>query len=810
MMIGSNNNITLAYNSLTATNKAMENTARALSTGLRVSTAADDAAGFAIAQKVSAQVAGLGRAIRNTQDGVSMLQTAEGAMNQINSMLQRMRELSLQASNDTLTTQDRNYIQLEVDELRKHIDSIAQNTTFNQKRLLDGSSAATWSADKLSTRVNITGAITSIDQFGQKSSIEGNYRIEVNATPGKTQVQKTAIFTIPDTSDKDPEDYTQEININDLDPSYPETISGYGWKFENGILTINSSGNYSITGDGSATTNKIMVEQGINAKIRLTDVNIASQDGSALEINDANVNLILRGDNVLKSSENSSEAGLEIKGSTGSVMINSSEGTGSEEGSLTSNGIGGTTGDITINGGTITSSAGIGAASQVRITINGGNITSEHTDKGAGIGSSGTEGSSVDFIKITGGRIKATGDAGAAAIGGGLGSNSGMINIAKGVELDLSGWVDVDNGAAEPIGRGQDGAKTNGVYNSVERTIPAWTEKIITLEDIPEFYDASGVFLLNEPQEITITQGDGKKASVMLYRTDTIEDVRKKLNDAIAKDIGQAAYTDNEDNFVRFVESGQEDSSGFESVAGTFVIRSAVPGSKGELSFSSDNQDLISAFNLNTIQESTETTYRASVYNAHTGKAIAKNIITDGNTINGVIAPNVNIEFDSMANIKASWNPDTKNYILAEDSIPFETTIHIVDRSTAFQVGQNDGEDIYINIADMSSAALGLNSVNLTTRQSASEAIGLLDTAIHMVSQQRSRLGAYQNELEYNANSLTQTHLHMSEAESRLKDADMATEYMEFVKLQILNNTGSSMLAQANQSAQALTSILSV
>ncbi|MBQ6774255.1 MAG: flagellin [Synergistaceae bacterium] len=698
MMIGSNNNITLAYNSLNATNKAMENTARALSTGLRVATAADDAAGFAMAQKMSAQVAGLSRAIKNTQDGVSMLQTAEGAMNQINSMLQRMRELSLQASNDTLTTQDRNYIQLEIDELKNNIDNIARNTTFNQKRLLDGSSAATWSADKLSTRVNITGAITSIDQFGQKSSIEGNYRIEVNATPGKTQVQKTGIFTIPDKSGRDTEDYTQEINLDELS----ENDSSYGWKFENGVLTINGSGNFSITGNNSA---KISVEQGVNAKIRFTDTNTDS-----LEIDNANVTLVLRGDNALTS-------GIELKGSTGMLTINSSEGLNREEGTLTLSGITGTQGDITINGGSITSSAD----SQITVKLNGGSV-------------------------------------------------QGINNI-------------IDNtGIAKPV----------------------------TLEDIPEFYDASGVFMLTDPQEITITQGDGKKASVMLYRTDTIEDVRKKLNDAIAKDIGQADYTDNEDNFVRFVESGHEDSSGFESVAGTFVIRSAVPGSKGELSFSSDNQDLISAFNLNTIQESTETTYRASVYNAHNGRAIAKNIITDGNTINGVIAPNVNIEFDSMANIKASWNANTKNYILAEDSLPFETTVHIVDRSTAFQVGQNDGEDIYINIADMSAAALGLNSVNLTTRQGANETIGILDQAIHMVSQQRSRLGAYQNELEYNANSLTQTHLHMSEAESRLKDADMATEYMEFVKLQILNNTGNSMLTQANQSAQSLMSILSV
>ena len=183
MMIGNNTTVNLAYNSYNATTKALERTTRALTTGLRAASAADDASGYAIGEKISSQVAGVDRAIRNSQDGISMLQTAAGALNEINSMLQRMRELTVEAANDSLTTQDRNYIQLEIGELRKNINNVAGNTTFNGKRLLDGSSTAIWSADNENTKVKVTGAITAFDSFGQKKATNGNYRIEIRSKP---------------------------------------------------------------------------------------------------------------------------------------------------------------------------------------------------------------------------------------------------------------------------------------------------------------------------------------------------------------------------------------------------------------------------------------------------------------------------------------------------------------------------------------------------------------------------------------------------------------------------------------------------
>ncbi|MCQ6277130.1 flagellin [Bacillus sp. V3B] len=126
------------YQNQTNTSKNLEK----LSSGLRINRAADDAAGLAISEKMRSQIRGIKQAERNSLDGISLMQTAEGAMTEVHSMLQRMRELSVQAANDTNTTSDRESIQLEVDQLLKEIDSIATKTEFNTRKLLDGSSAA--------------------------------------------------------------------------------------------------------------------------------------------------------------------------------------------------------------------------------------------------------------------------------------------------------------------------------------------------------------------------------------------------------------------------------------------------------------------------------------------------------------------------------------------------------------------------------------------------------------------------------------------------------------------------------------------
>ncbi|WP_214711584.1 MULTISPECIES: flagellin Hag [unclassified Exiguobacterium] len=117
------------------TGKAMEK----LSSGLRINRAGDDAAGLAISEKMRGQIRGLDMAAKNAQDGISMIQTAEGALNETHSILQRMRELAVQSATDTNTNPDRVEIQKEVDQLAKEITRIANDTEYNTKKLLNGS-----------------------------------------------------------------------------------------------------------------------------------------------------------------------------------------------------------------------------------------------------------------------------------------------------------------------------------------------------------------------------------------------------------------------------------------------------------------------------------------------------------------------------------------------------------------------------------------------------------------------------------------------------------------------------------------------
>lgn len=116
------------------TNKSLEK----LSSGLRINRAGDDAAGLAISEKMRGQIRGLEQAQRNAQDGISAIQTAEGALTETHSILQRMRELSVQSANDSNTTDDRATLQKEVDQLAKEVSRIASNTEFNTEKLLNG------------------------------------------------------------------------------------------------------------------------------------------------------------------------------------------------------------------------------------------------------------------------------------------------------------------------------------------------------------------------------------------------------------------------------------------------------------------------------------------------------------------------------------------------------------------------------------------------------------------------------------------------------------------------------------------------
>lgn len=178
MRINTNIQALDAQRNLTSTANAMSKSIEKLSSGLRINRAADDAAGLSISEKLRAQVRGLAQAQRNAQDGISMIQTAEGALTEVHDMLQRMRELAVQGSNDTLSSQDAAAINTEVQQLRSEVDAIRSRTKFNGKSLLTGGLTTTIggsTATDLVVNDAVTGAatdtsvVTSIDVSGAQS-----------------------------------------------------------------------------------------------------------------------------------------------------------------------------------------------------------------------------------------------------------------------------------------------------------------------------------------------------------------------------------------------------------------------------------------------------------------------------------------------------------------------------------------------------------------------------------------------------------------------------------------------------------------
>ena len=198
MSISVNTNLAAlnAYQNLSKTQEAMNQSMERLSSGFRINSAADDAAGLAISTGMGSQISGMGVAVRNTQDGISVIQTASGALTETTAILQRMRDLAVQAANDSNDTTSRTDITTEVNQLTAELTRIAGSTKFNGTSLLDGTASAlsfqvgaNASASTNAIVVNLSAASVSAVATAV-SSLSGNY-----ATASGAQSAISAIDT---------------------------------------------------------------------------------------------------------------------------------------------------------------------------------------------------------------------------------------------------------------------------------------------------------------------------------------------------------------------------------------------------------------------------------------------------------------------------------------------------------------------------------------------------------------------------------------------------------------------------------------
>lgn len=181
MRINHNLSAVVANNKLLQNEDVVADSMERLSSGLRINHAKDDPAGIAISNRMDTQIDGTAQASRNAQDGTSLIETAEGALSEVTSILQRMNELAVQAASDTYTTDDREAIQSEIDELKDEIDRLSRDTEFNTKTLLNGSLDQRVYTTKASDGTNLVGRIAISDYVAA-----GTYKLNVTSATKST------------------------------------------------------------------------------------------------------------------------------------------------------------------------------------------------------------------------------------------------------------------------------------------------------------------------------------------------------------------------------------------------------------------------------------------------------------------------------------------------------------------------------------------------------------------------------------------------------------------------------------------------
>jgi len=273
-VINTNVNSLVAQGSLNINNRSLSKAMNQLSTGSRINSAADDAAGLAISDNMTSQIRGLNQAVRNANDGIALLQVAESSLVEVTSMMQRMRELAVQSANDTNTDEDRDYLDLEFQQLKSEIGRVVSNTEWNGKKLLDGSHA----------------------------SNTGTFTFQVGANAGSTQR------------------ITHTIDDMDLQASYGTLTEGHSISGGNQTTLVT----FANTGGSWAEGDVITISAGDNSiQYTVTAANVAGTDGEDASAIAAAVDAAI-GTSWTGYSVTSSGAGLSIAKTAGTFAYSDS------------------------------------------------------------------------------------------------------------------------------------------------------------------------------------------------------------------------------------------------------------------------------------------------------------------------------------------------------------------------------------------------------------------------------------------------------------------------------------------------------
>ena len=744
-----------------------------LSSGLRINSFMDDPSRMSISEKMRGFILGLQTSSQNAQDGISYLQTAEGATTEITNMLQRMRELSVEGANGVYSSNDRLEIQKEIDQLKAEIDRISETTQFNTKKLINGESSGAWNSgtDKISAVINGTVA-------------DGNYDISVDVKPGQNQVQSTQIFTLregklgayvgnqgttnigevssPDNI-KDTADGSYNVTVanptdggatGDVMNSSMDFINSYQKEGSNmafgavsaTALKTNESGYFMI----EFTENSTTAENGAGYRVKFISAE-TGEEGQWIDFETE--------DGKLKGSYDSNGFNLEfeIPMLAGADTVNDGDKflfSVTDAKDVTNNE------DLMANGGGALQISQNGVQGPV-IVYNQPNSLTKPDDKD-GI---------VEYNNVTVHMVT-------------LDSETGTFDTG---EITL--------GFQENTGAAGNGQTLGGTASIEVRKGGEAATATTKLSELANFVDENGVELFASTQELKI-YGNNTNTTIYLEGDDTIQDVVEKITKAITQDLGMGSGLTEVDK--KLVSFNQIEGTGFGVVPGTMILQSALTGKDGELSFIG-SQKLMDALGLEVVQESSQNIQTITATDNLTGVVVGERV-TSNSRVTDVI-PGIDLIVDTRTGVDAYYNTGTGK-IDFKPSNRLENqnlNLHIVDARTEIQIGTEKGEKLDVSLPALNTAALGIGNTNINTQEDAQRAITEVDNALSKVVSARSKIGAHVNRLNSTINTLATAEENTTASESRIRDTDIAKETTAMTTAQVAYQANIAILAQANQ-----------
>ncbi len=725
------------------------------------------------------QIRGLNQASTNAQDGISLIQTAEGALQESHSILQRMRALAVQAANGTETDEDRGNIQDEIAQLQDELDRIAETTEFNTMKLLDGSfsgsSANSTSAGPLYSEYDgalgafITSNVEGV-QVDTALTVEEGGESAIWSTDGKTLTLNLAenVTYSQEQIDKLIEEAKQEdsgatntpanVTVKFASGMYSAKEDTTGVKTVAGQKATSSTASDSYFAEAKiATGGATAAEEEITftSKIEGTKLAVAAHATDEKAVYDADTNTLT----------------LTLK--TGTTYTNEKlaeilAGTKDANGNAVS-GFGLTTDDAF----TTATAAATTASAATASTKQASEYYSEISD-------------------TTTGNLEAT-------------FSTSAYNTKLNVEV------------ADDIVKGEETAvwdETNGQLKLKLAANTTYTQNDIN-ELLKNVKDTTGNAVTDETFKLKLNEDYTTDAAAVAAADITGSDATKALEQ---KGI---VITDDSDKYVGANTISITSNKYGKDYNISIEIDFAAEAGKEEASIATNPTYDMTGANLDAAVAS-PATYKLSLqagkeYTEDDIEAILAQAGLDvtvelsGNEENkGTDSPNT--LFITKNDVKTTVNLKGGAGVGDEDAFLTQKNydVSVATGGMTLQVGANRGQTISFNIEDMSARALGVSgtTVKVDTQEAASKSLDALDEGIAKVSKQRSLLGAIQNRLEHTISNLDNTAENLQSAESGIRDVDMAAEMVQFSKNNILQQAAQSMLAQANQANQGVLSLL--